>query len=1045
MTKVQSNLTVNPRIPEQVYFCSSENPFEIVRVDTGKERLTSEPLQFKKRYKKVENLQVDPTGHFFTFTTESGFVVASVDDLSEIASIPSVRDGFVDEEGKIRVVDSKGYLVVYSANFEQLVDEMDRRRLTRISQGLSPDLFELGLGGSKPQIKEVRARLLAPLKENVTEKFDKAYGEGFGELTSLEEAAGVRGVFAKVRQTLVAQDPTLSSQDLDFILDQLQKKLSEKEMELATPIVARRVTDLEERLAQKNLTLTDLERFQDSLAELIALEGYVDQEMRGRIHDAERELADQRDTLFMASHEFLEQELSTIVDGAKVALMDLGSVNELQKWEDEVFPYLLKRLNFYLGNLPVVALELREQVNSAHRKLYESLIQTQKRMSERYHEVRAREVEVTNGSVALAESSINMFVERLARRGLRTPGQVDQFLENDELYKELETELNNLESVDPEAVRKLRTSLKFHLAQLKEDITRTGGVIEKGTGRRMVPLGNVNFPISERRTEEKVQKQEIVDLIFIPIGETPIQMSDGSLVMFGDLGIGLSRAGNEPHKRRLFQGRLDENDWRFGAMTHYKGVRVPGTVMTAEQYGAVKGDYADWSRGEQSEIRKEYKERRRALREFYETRKKVGQRDESDTEWQKEYSQLYAEFAQFCAERHVFLLEKIERMMTIVEEDIKEDPKVLEGGMIPRMDPFWVEDEETQRLLGEMAEFALMQLARGEGMLMLEGHTGTGKDILVKMFCAKTRRSLFSFDCSKWTREVDLTEDVMLVAKDGTTESITIPSIIVRGIQTPDAVVYLNEFNAMPEQAQIFLHTLTDEKRTITLKISGKTVRMADGVILMGSMNPEYRGTYTPQEATRRRHAPIRVEYPPLYRPRKLDAEGRDTDPNPNPQISSAEAIRMGRSMESLLDFTLQGQPPNTLFEQIWDSYVNGIPREGLPELTQNQRFDLDAILAVVEFSDKLRQAFLLSSAKSTARRGKLVVSQPIVGTDLGRIAWLLGSRMTPEEKAKADPESVARKLIEKIFVNRIYDAEEREKVINAMATWTSQKRPSAH
>ena len=101
-------------------------------------------------------------------------------------------------------------------------------------------------------------------------------------------------------------------------------------------------------------------------------------------------------------------------------------------------------------------------------------------------------------------------------------------------------------------------------------------------------------------------------------------------------------------------------------------------------------------------------------------------------------------------------------------------------------------------------------------MLNLKGHAGTGKDVLIKMFCARTNRPYFSTDCTKWTTEFELAEDVVLEAKDGATQTIKVPSAVLNGIQTPGAAVYFNEINGMPEQAQIFLHALFDEKRSLT-------------------------------------------------------------------------------------------------------------------------------------------------------------------------------------------------------------------------------------
>jgi hypothetical protein len=51
---------------------------------------------------------------------------------------------------------------------------------------------------------------------------------------------------------------------------------------------------------------------------------------------------------------------------------------------------------------------------------------------------------------------------------------------------------------------------------------------------------------------------------------------------------------------------------------------------------------------------------------------------------------------------------------------------------------------------------------------------------------------------------------------------------------------------------------------------------------------------------------------------------------------------------------------------------------------------------------------------------------------------------MTPAEKATANPEAVARNLLEKYFLTHIDKKEDRDKIRTAMNTWTSKKRVRA-
>jgi len=321
-----------------------------------------------------------------------------------------------------------------------------------------------------------------------------------------------------------------------------------------------------------------------------------------------------------------------------------------------------------------------------------------------------------------------------------------------------------------------------------------------------------------------------------------------------------------------------------------------------------------------------------------------------------------------------------------------------------------------------------------EGMLNLIGHAGTGKDVRLKMFCSLTNRPYFAIDGTKWTTEFELSEDVVLESKEGASQTVKVPSAVLNGITTPGAVVYFNEFNAMPEQAQIFLHALMDEKRSLTLKTSsGKVVRALPSVLLASSMNPGYPGTFEPQLATRSRMVSLEIGYPPLTR----TADVGDT--NPNPPFDASEALRIARGVDSLADLTYEASLERNDFVKMWDKYVNGIQNDAL-DPSGPQKFDIDTTLALVQFASNLRGDFIKVFEKTREARNALPVSQPITGRELRRCAYAI-SKMTPAEKATANPEVVARDLLNTYFLTHIDKQDDRNKIRTAMNTWTSRKR----
>ena len=305
------------------------------------------------------------------------------------------------------------------------------------------------------------------------------------------------------------------------------------------------------------------------------------------------------------------------------------------------------------------------------------------------------------------------------------------------------------------------------------------------------------------------------------------------------------------------------------------------------------------------------------------------------------------------------------------------------------------------------------------------------------MFSNLTNRPYFATDCTKWTTEFELSEDIVLEAEGGASKTVRVPSAVLNGITTPGAIVYFNEINAMPEQAQIFLHSLMDEKRALTLKTSsGQVVKADPSVLLIGSMNPDYPGTFSPQLATRSRMVDLEIDYPPLMRERDPD------DPNPNPPYDASEAIRMAREVDSLSDLTIEPNLQRNEFVQMWDRYVNGIDN-GAPEPNQEQRFDIDTTLALVQFSNRLRGDFIKRFEKSREARNALPIDLPVTGRELRRCADAL-NEMSAEQKVSANPEAVARQLLGRFFLRHIDKKEDLDKIETAMATWTSQKRMAA-
>ncbi len=185
-------------------------------------------------------------------------------------------------------------------------------------------------------------------------------------------------------------------------------------------------------------------------------------------------------------------------------------------------------------------------------------------------------------------------------------------------------------------------------------------------------------------------------------------------------------------------------------------------------------------------------------------------------------------------------------------------------------------------------------------------------------------------------------------------------------------------------------------------------------------MNPGYEGTYDPQYATKSRLIEMHIPYPNLYK----------NPDDPSSGYSASEALKIARGVDSLMDFTL-----DDTFESIWDYEVNQIGEE--QKLTQAQRFDLRVVLALVQFSNKLREEFIKEFEGDMDDH--LPVTQPITLREMRNCAGFL-SMMSDSEKTGSNWDEVAKDLIKTFFSVHIYSKTDRDQINTTMdAQYTSK------
>jgi len=1025
---IGKNLCTDPENSSVIFYCSSENPKDLMRLDLEGDPGTwqSKVAEFPGKYENIDNLRIDPSGAFFVFSSGEDLVFITKDTLEEVRREPNLSHANFDENGNIRAVDNEGHLVTYKMSAEQYKKELDKRRIEQVAQRIdvkgvfSPEVSKAS--GAKGEAVAIEG---FENLETTKEDFGKKFREEAKKITDAEGVKRLRQGLIKLEEEL--RRGGLKPDQVQFVTSGIESWIEEKEKEFATQS-AQESLDLVKQKLQGSISVTTISEARAALDTLQSIEPLLDEATREEVQALSREYAEKSSELFRQRGAEIIKDVRGLLDGTKRQLEGFESKSQMDEWIEFELPQLKSRLGALLRDCPLEAEEAYKAISSTRDELQRLSDTYDNKFKQEYSKVRERAADRMGALKNALEVDISDLIERIEGRGFTNREDAEKYLLASETRKVLAEEIKAFASQDPDTAKALERSLKSKVSNVLTQIEQ-GAFSVAETGQQMTVFGETQFPKWEAKVLEKGERR--IEKLTFEADERSRGPGVKAGEIMGDVMLLVSTPEGTTEKVRLYEGLHDEDERRLGLGT-YRGEAIPPSYVTASEFTTVNRDYNDWKKGEKSGVRKELSSMRNELRELYSQRQKPDEREAGvDEEWQKQYKEKLEVYSKYYAEHNVSLLKRVDQVSG--ESQIEETNG---KGFVPEWQSHWVVDGETEKNLEEMAQSLKMQLDLQEGLLNLKGHAGTGKDVSIKMFAARTNRPYFATDCTKWTTEVELSEDIVLESKDGASQTVKVPSAVLNGITTPGGIVYFNEINSMPEQAQIFLHSLMDEKRSLTLKTSsGKVIKADPSVLLVGSMNPGYPGTFEPQFATRSRMVDIEIGYPALMRERSPD------DPNPNPAYTVSEALRVAREVDSLSDLTYDSDLRRNEFVQMWDRYVNGIDN-GSQEPTVEQKFDIDAVLSLVQFADTLRGFFIRKFEKIRETRNEMDVSQPITGRELRRCAYEL-SKMKTGEKATANPEVVARNLINKFFVSHIDSKEKSDKIRTAMSTWTSQKRMS--
>jgi len=181
---------------------------------------------------------------------------------------------------------------------------------------------------------------------------------------------------------------------------------------------------------------------------------------------------------------------------------------------------------------------------------------------------------------------------------------------------------------------------------------------------------------------------------------------------------------------------------------------------------------------------------------------------------------------------------------------------------VPKINPDIKEFPSFNLNLEHLVECFAAQHEKGKGAALMVGEPGTGKNIAAEYFAANTNRPFFWFPCGRGMEAIDLVAHYEFTTEEGTKRFLT---ELVRGIQTPGAVVMIDEANALKPEVQAMLHGLADHNRS--MKYDGINIHAAEGVLIIIAGNPATQGSAgNLSEALLSRTAgqSLRMQYPAL-------------------------------------------------------------------------------------------------------------------------------------------------------------------------------------
>jgi MoxR-like ATPase len=160
----------------------------------------------------------------------------------------------------------------------------------------------------------------------------------------------------------------------------------------------------------------------------------------------------------------------------------------------------------------------------------------------------------------------------------------------------------------------------------------------------------------------------------------------------------------------------------------------------------------------------------------------------------------------------------------------------------------------------------LEMLAFGPNMI-LKGPKGVGKTVCLEAFAARQGVPFLRYSCTDETSIRDLIGTSHAEPVDGAIKSYFQLGVLPAAVEVANdegaCMLVLEEINTLTAQVQKTLNPLTDYRQEISVPKVGRIFRVNPGckIWVLGTMNPNYTGTYSLNEDMRSRFQPVPVTF----------------------------------------------------------------------------------------------------------------------------------------------------------------------------------------